>query len=130
LPLRRRLQHLFADAAQWRAYVGFGHPKLRGWVNYFRISEVKGVFEALDQWIRRRLRNIIWRQWKRPWTRWKRLMQRGLDETCASRSGYNGRGPWWNSGASHMNRAFPKRYFGGCGLVSLLDEVLKFQCAL
>lgn len=105
-------------------------PKLRGWVNYFRISEVKGVFEKLDQWIRRRLRNIIWRQWKRPRTRRKRLMQRGLDETCASRSAYNGRGPWWNSGASHMNRAFPKRYFDGCGLVTLLDEGLKFHRAL
>ena len=105
-------------------------PKLRGWANYFRISEVKGVFEALDQWLRRRLRNIIWRQWKRPRTRRKKLMQRGLDEECASRSAYNGRGPWWNSGASHMNRAFPKRYFDNLGLVSLLDEQLKFQRGL
>ena len=105
-------------------------PKLRGWANYFRISEVKGVFESLDQWIRRRLRNIIWRQWKRPRTRRKKLMQRGLDEACASRSAYNGRGPWWNSGASHMNRAFPKRYFDTLGLVSLLDERSKFQRGL
>jgi len=105
-------------------------PKLRGWVNYFRISEVKGVFEQLDEWLRRRLRNIIWRQWKRPRTRRNKLMQRGLHEACASRSAYNGRGPWWNCGASHMNRAFPKRYFDNHGLVSLLDEWLKFQRGL
>jgi len=105
-------------------------PKLRGWANYFRVGEVKGVFEALDQWLRRRLRNILWRQWKRPRTRRKKLMQRGLDEECASRSAYNGRGPWWNSGAAHMNRAFPKRYFDNLGLVSLLDERLKFQRGL
>jgi RNA-directed DNA polymerase len=105
-------------------------PKLRGWVNYFRISEVQGVFEELDEWLRRRLRNILWRQWKRPRTRRKKLMQRGLDEACASRSAYNGRGPWWNSGAPHMNRAFPKRYFERLGLVSLLDERLKFQRGL
>ncbi|ANG65000.1 group II intron reverse transcriptase/maturase [Marinobacterium aestuarii] len=41
-------------------------PKLRGWVNYFRHADVKGVFEQLDGWIRRHLRKILWRQWKRP----------------------------------------------------------------
>ena len=96
------------------------NPRLRGWLNYFRLSEVKGVFESLDQWLRRRLRNMIWRQWKRPRTRRKKLIGRGLDEHRASKSAYNGRGAWWNSGASHMNAAFPCRYFESCGLVSLL----------
>jgi RNA-directed DNA polymerase len=103
------------------------NAKLRGWVNYFGHSEVKGIFEELDGWIRRRLRNIIWRQWKRPRTRARKLMQRGLDEERAWRSAYNGRGPWWNSGASHMNAAFPNRYFDGLGLVSLSAGVLRFQ---
>jgi len=40
-------------------------PKLRGWVAYFRLSEVRGVFELLDQWLRRKLRALYWRQWKR-----------------------------------------------------------------
>lgn len=105
-------------------------PILRGWVNYFRWSETKGVFEELDGWIRRRLRNLYWRQWKRPRTRAKKLMRRGLPQEQASRSAYNGRGPWWNSGASHLNAAFPKRYFDGLGLTSLLDEVLRFQHGL
>jgi RNA-directed DNA polymerase len=103
-------------------------PTLRGWINYFRMSEVKGVFEELDGWIRRRLRCIIWRQWKRSYTRAKGLMKRGLSERRAWESAGNGRGPWWNSGASHMNKAFPKSFFDGLGLVSLLDSVLKFQC--
>ena len=83
-------------------------PVLRGWVNYFRLAEVKGVFEELDGWIRRKLRCILWRQWKRPYTRAKNLMKRGLGEERAWKSATNGRGPWWNSGASHMNRGFPK----------------------
>ena len=103
--------------------------KLRGWVNYFRLAEVKGVFEELDGWIRRRLRCVIWRQCKRAKTRAKRLMQRGLVEGRAWKSAYNGRGPWWNAGASHMNQAFPKRYFDSQGLISLLSEVHRFQCA-
>jgi len=44
-------------------------PLLRGWMNYFRLAEVKGIFEELDSWIRRKLRNLIWRKWKRPLTR-------------------------------------------------------------
>jgi RNA-directed DNA polymerase len=102
-------------------------PILRGWVNYFRLSEVKGIFEELDGWIRRRLRCIIWRQWKRPRTRGKNLMKRGLSEEQSWKSATNGRGPWWNSGAVHMNLAFPKRYFDRRGLVSLLDNVVTFQ---
>jgi len=105
-------------------------PRLRGWVNYFRLSGVKGVFEALDGWIRRRLRCILWRQWKRPRTRARKLMERGLSEERAWGGAYNGRGPWWNSGASHLNEAIPKRYLDRCGLVSLLDVVLRFRRGL
>jgi RNA-directed DNA polymerase len=96
-------------------------PKLLGWANYFKLAEVKGVFEGLDQWLRRKLRGLIWRQWKRSFTRAKNLMRRGLDEVTAWRSATNGRGPWWNAGARHMNFAFPKKTFDSMGLPSLLD---------
>jgi RNA-directed DNA polymerase len=99
---------------------------LTGWGNYFRLSQVRNVFERLDEWIRRRLRGILWRQWKRPRTRMKRLLSRGLPEERAWKSAYNGRGPWWNAGAAHMNHAYPKRYFDRLGLVSLLDRHLSF----
>ena len=98
-------------------------PLLQGWIQYFRLVEVKGIFEELDGWLRRKLRNILWRQWKRPRTRARKLMQRGLAEVRAWQSAMNGRGPWWNSGASHLNQALPKRYFDACGLVSLLTEL-------
>ena len=55
-------------------------PLLRGWMNYFRLAEVKGIFEELDGWIRRKLRCVIWRQWKRTKARAKGLMKRGLDK--------------------------------------------------
>jgi RNA-directed DNA polymerase len=99
---------------------------LIGWSNYFKLAEVKNVFERLDQWIRRRIRCILWRQWKRAYTRAKNLMKRGLPEERAWVSATNGRGPWWNAGASHMNQAFPKRFFDRQGLVSLLDRHLCF----
>jgi RNA-directed DNA polymerase len=102
-------------------------PVLVGWANYFSLAQVKGSFEESDGWIRRRLRCIIWRQWKRPNTREKNLKKQGLDEFRAWKSANNGRGPWWNAGASHMNAAFPKKYFEKLGLVSLLDQVRRIQ---
>ena len=90
-----------------------------GWLHYYRYSGIKVTFSTLDEWIRHHLRKIIWRQWKRNWTRRRELMKRGLTEENAVRSAFNRRGPWWNSGASHMNRAFPIFWFEKMGLVQL-----------
>jgi group II intron reverse transcriptase/maturase len=104
------------------------NPILRGWMAYFKLTETKRAPEEIDGWIRRKLRCILWRQWKRPYTRAKNLMKAGLTEERAFRSAFNQRGPWWNSGASHMNQAFPKSFFDRLGLVSLLDTTRRLQC--
>src|SRR4030042_1183823 len=67
-------------------------PLLRGWINSFRLSSVKIAFEELDGWIRRRLRCVIWQHWKKPRTRAKKLIQRGIEREAAYISAYNGRG--------------------------------------
>ena len=102
-------------------------PKLRGWVNYFRYAEVKGIFEELDGWVRRKLRCILWKQWKRPKTRAKNLMQKGMSEATAWKSATNGHGPWWNAGAAHMHIAVPKSFFDKLGLVSFMDQFHRLQ---
>ena len=104
-------------------------PMIRGWVAYFRMSDVKASFEELDGWLRRRLRCLLWRQWKRPWTRRARLIARGVDEVTASVSAFNGRGPWWSAGAPHMHRAIPTRYLRAHGLLSFLDEYRRLACS-
>ena len=103
------------------------NPLLRGWAVYFKLTQTKGAIEETDGWIRRKLRCLLWRQWKRVYTRARNLMKAGLKEEQAWRSATNGRGPWWNSGARHMNMAFPKAYFDRRGLVSLLDTVQRLQ---
>lgn len=103
------------------------NPLLRGWIAYFRLAEQRGVLEDLDGWIRRKLRALLWRQWKRAYTRAQNLMRHGIDEVRAWQSAINGRGPWWNGGASHMNHAYPKTRFDRMGLVSLLDTQRRFQ---
>ena len=102
-------------------------PILRGWINYFKLAEVKKFAEELDEWIRRRIRVIIWRQWKRPWRRYKELIKAGLPDEQARKSAFNGRGAWWNSGAQHMNLAIRKKYLGKLGLISLLDKLKELR---
>jgi len=89
---------------------------LRGWVVYFKLSQVRGVFEELDRWIRRKLRCILWRQWKASRTRANKLIERGIERARAYISAYAGRGPWWHAGASHMNAAVPSRWLAQQGL--------------
>ena len=115
----RNLQALLGDLA----------AVLRGWVSYDRLADVKGVFEALDKWIRRTLRAILWRQWRRPRTRLKALRRLGLDTVRATVSAFNGHGPWWNAGASHMHAAVPTRRARHQGLVSLVHEHRRFTCS-
>jgi RNA-directed DNA polymerase len=95
---------------------------MRGWINYFRLSQVKAAFEELDEWIRRKLRCILWVQWKKPKTRAEKLMKLGIEKARALTSAYNGRGSWWNAGASHMNAAIPTSWLCRQGLISLLAE--------
>ena len=106
------------------------NPVLRGWCNYFRLTEFRGFAQDLDKWLRRRLRCIVWRQWKRGWKRFQMLMKHGLSEERAGRSAFNQRGPWFNAGASHMNQALPKRYFDQFGLISTLDSLRRFGTVL
>jgi len=103
------------------------NPLLRGWTTYFRWAEVKNVWEELDGWLRRKLRGRLWRQCKRALARARLLMNSGLSPERAWRSATNGRGAWWNAGASHMNHAFPKSWFDHMGLVSLVDTHRRFQ---
>lgn len=76
----------FIDEELWSA--------LRRWANYFQLADVNGVFEEIDGWLRRKLRCILWRRWKRSYTRAKSLMGCGLGEVRAWQSATNGRGPW------------------------------------
>ncbi len=127
--LKGRLREMFrrGRGRSLRRVIGELRPVLVGWVSYYRKSEVRNVFEQLDQWIRRKLRAILWRQWKRNWTRAKEMIRRGLSHEQAWTSATNGRGPWWNAGASHMNRAVPTRYLSQLGLVSLTQKRLNWH---
>ena len=103
------------------------NPLLRGWINYFQLTASKGVLDELDGWVRRRLRCLLWRQWKRGRTRARTMRALGIDAGRARVSSGHGHGPWWNAGASHLNQALPAAYFTRMGLVSLRNEWQRLQ---
>ena len=125
LRLKQKLGQLFRGARGRSLKFTIDHLNavLRGWAAYFKLAPQRTPFETIDGWVRRRLRCILWRQWKRPRTRERYLRRFGLAKDRAWRSSVNGRGPWWNAGASHMNQALPKARFDHWGLVSVRDTV-------
>jgi RNA-directed DNA polymerase len=97
-------------------------PILKGWINYFKLTEEKTALRDLEQWIRRKLRGILWRQMKRPWTRARTLIRRGVKTSKAWDAAKSGGGPWRNAKSRAMHNAYPNSYFENMGLVSLVQE--------
>lgn len=67
---------------------------LEGWKGYFGICQTPSVLEKLDGWIRRRLRSVLWKQWKNCKKRKAELMKRGIRERLAHMAAGSSRGPW------------------------------------
>ena len=80
-------------------------PITRGWANYFGLAEARTIFEDLDGWIRRKIRGTLWRQWKNPRTRYRRLRALGLKVHTANNHAYGNKGPWRMAISPGMHRA-------------------------
>lgn len=100
------------------------NPFLRGWLQYFRLGASKRILREHDFWIRRRMRCLIWRQWKRPVTRVRRLRSLGCSEEQA-RAGWTRRGPWWCAGIPALKQSLDPVFFQKLALFSLLEGMLQ-----
>ena len=93
---------------------------LRGWISYFGYCETPTVLQNLEMWMRRKLRCLIWKRWKRSSTRFKRLRAMGLNELQAKEGTGNGaHGPWRMSKTPPINSALSVTYFQLLGLPTL-----------
>src|SRR5271168_718705 len=92
---------------------------LRGWKSYFGFSQTPSVFRNLDPWIRRRLRSMIWKQWKRGKVRFARLCALGVNKDLAARTAGSPHGPWHIANSPALSYAFPNAYFDTLGLPRL-----------
>lgn len=98
-------------------------PLTRGWANYFGIADEKGIFESLDGWIRRKIRAILWRQWKKPRTRYKRLVELGLKEHTAKKNAYSSKGPWRMARTYCMHKGVSNGVIEAMGYISMMKIV-------
>jgi RNA-directed DNA polymerase len=90
---------------------------IRGWVAYFALADTPSVFDEADEWLRRRLRQVHWKQWKRPKTRRRMLRSLGIPVQPAHEWSNSRKGTWRIAGSAPLQRALPTAYFTRAGLV-------------
>jgi len=79
-----------------------------GWIGYYRQAKTPSIYEELDKWIRRRLRQMIWKRWKRGTTRFRELVRLGVPKRWAQ-EGAGGKSPWHMSASPVINQALRNR---------------------
>ncbi len=94
---------------------------LQGWVGYFRLVPEKTFYDRLDQWIRRRVRACYWRQWRRPRSRIRKLIQLGVPKLEAIKHGSSSKGPWVLSSSKAVHMALTLDYLKQLGLANLWE---------
>src|SRR5271170_430597 len=94
---------------------------LRGWKSYFGFCQTPSLLKALEEWIRRRLRSMIWKQWKRDKQRYAQLRPLGIGRDLAAQTAGSLHGPWRLANSPALLTALPIVYFDSLGLPRLVD---------
>ncbi len=94
---------------------------LRGWKSYFGFCQTPSVLQQLDQWIRHRLRSMIWKQWKHGNQRYAKLRQLGVSRNLAAQTAGSPHGPWRLANSPALAYALPLAYFDSLDLPRPLD---------
>ncbi len=92
---------------------------MHGWIGYFGYSQQPSVLQALDSWVKRRLRCLAWVQWKTRRRRYKELRRLGVSAFAAARTAASALGPWRLSRTPALNFGLSNAYFSKLGLPAL-----------
>ena len=92
---------------------------LRGWIGYFGKCETPSVLKGLEEWTRRRLRSVIWKQWKRGPVRFAELRRLGVGKDLAAKTAGSAHGPWRLADSPGLHIALPNAYFDSLGIPRL-----------
>ncbi len=100
-----------------------------GWSAYFALADTPRPFEDLDEWLRRRLRQVRWKEWKRWSTRRRNLVALGIPERKAREWAGTRKGSWRISGSAPLQRAMPNAYWVELGLRGFSEPYRRFRDA-
>jgi RNA-directed DNA polymerase len=92
---------------------------LRGWIGYFGKCETPSVLKSLEEWTRRRLRSVAWKQWKRGTRRFVELRKRDVNAPLAAKTAGSSHGPWRLANSPALAFALPNAYFDSLGIPRL-----------
>ena len=92
---------------------------MRGWLNYYSMADMKNNIEGLNEWLYRRIRMCIWKQWKLPRTRMRKLIGLGVNSHYAATIAYDRKGYWFNAGNKAVNWALSKERLINWGFYDL-----------
>jgi RNA-directed DNA polymerase len=122
--LKRRIRQLTrrTRGVSIEQMVGELSRYLYGWRGYYGYCETRSTLEDLDKWIRRRLRAVIWKQWKRGRRRYAGLREHGVRGSLAAQTAGSSHGPWRIARSPALNYAFPNAYWDSLGLPRLTDR--------
>jgi len=95
---------------------------LRGWRGYFGFCQTPSVLEDLDKWLRRRLRSVIWKQWRRGSRRFAELRKRDIGRDLAAKTAGSAHGPWHLANSRALSVALPNSYFVSLGIPHLANS--------
>lgn len=93
----------------------------RGWMAYFRLATTPSVYQELDEWTRRRLRQLLWKRWKRGKTRYRKLVRLGVPNERAA-LGAGGTSPWRMAHSPVVHEALSNAFWRSSGLEGLLPR--------
>jgi len=93
---------------------------LRGWLGYFGDCQTSSVLQSLESWLRRRLRSVVWKQWKHGRTRFKELRKRGVSKDLAAQTAGSAHGPWRIANSPALAIALSNAYFASLGLLPMV----------
>lgn len=103
------------------------NPIIIGWINYYGIANAHGKLIQLDQWIRRRLRACIWKQWKKVKTRYRNLIKLGIPRRKAYEYSNTRKGYWRISNSPILHKSITNKYLESLGFISLTNRYQKIH---
>ena len=98
----------------------------RGWTDYFRLVDTDWAFRELDRWLRRRLRQMLWKRWKRGRTRYRKLVELGVPSKLAV-LGAGGKSPWRMAATPTVNMALSNAYWEREGLIGITERYRRLR---
>jgi RNA-directed DNA polymerase len=129
LEFKRRLR-LFTGRS-WFVSMGYRYKKLaeymRGWMNYYGISEYYRPIPGIDEWLRRRIRMCYWKQWRYARTKVRNLLKLGTSKRQAIMTAISRRGPWHLARTMATQSGMTNKWLSEQGLISVKDQWVKIH---